>query len=45
MNMEKAASICTIDVAIPAMHGLHEDGTPQGVFRSDIPYSSAGVVF
>lgn len=43
---KKQRPICTIDVAIPAMHGLHgEDGTLQGVFElSDIPYSSAGVV-
>jgi D-alanine-D-alanine ligase len=43
---KKQRPLCTIDVAIPAMHGLHgEDGTIQGVFElSDIPYSSAGVV-
>lgn len=43
---KKQRPICTIDVVIPAMHGLHgEDGTIQGVFElSDIPYSSAGVV-
>lgn len=43
---KKQRPVCTIDVAIPAMHGLHgEDGTIQGVFElSDIPYSSAGVV-
>ncbi len=43
---KKQRPVCTIDVAIPAMHGLHgEDGTLQGLFElSDIPYSSAGVV-
>ncbi len=43
---KKQRPICTIDVVIPAMHGLHgEDGTIQGMFElSDIPYSSAGVV-
>ena len=42
---KKQKPICQIDVAIPAMHGLHgEDGTIQGLFElSDIPYSSAGV--
>ncbi len=41
----KQKPVCQIDVAIPAMHGLHgEDGTMQGLFElSDIPYSSAGV--
>lgn len=35
-----------VDVAIPAMHGLHgEDGTLQGLFElANIPYASAGVV-
>jgi len=35
-----------IDVAIPALHGLHgEDGTVQGLLElADIPYTSAGVV-
>ena len=43
---KKQRPVCTIDVVIPAMHGLHgEDGTIQGVFElSDIPYASAGVV-
>ena len=43
---KKQRPVCTIDVAIPAMHGLHgEDGTLQGLFElSDIPYSCAGVV-
>ncbi|MGI5850304.1 MAG: D-alanine--D-alanine ligase family protein [Christensenellales bacterium] len=42
---KKLKAVSRIDVAIPAMHGLHgEDGTIQGLFElSDIPYSSAGV--
>lgn len=38
--------ICKIDVAIPAMHGLHgEDGTLQGLLElADIPYTSCGVL-
>lgn len=42
---KKQKPVCRIDVAIPAMHGMHgEDGTLQGLFElSDIPYSSAGV--
>jgi len=42
---KKQKEICQIDVAIPAMHGMHgEDGTLQGLFElSDIPYASAGV--
>ncbi len=41
----KFKPLCKIDVAIPAMHGLHgEDGTLQGLFElCDIAYSSAGV--
>ncbi len=35
-----------IDVAIPALHGLHgEDGTVQGLLElADIPYASSGVL-
>lgn len=42
---KKFKPLCKIDVAIPAMHGLHgEDGTIQGLFElCDIAYSSAGV--
>jgi D-alanine-D-alanine ligase len=38
--------VCRIDVAIPAMHGMHgEDGTLQGLFElANIPYSSPGVL-
>lgn len=38
--------IATIDVAIPAMHGLHgEDGTLQGLLElAAVPYTSCGVL-
>ena len=38
--------ICTIDAAIPAMHGLHgEDGTLQGLLElAEVPYTSCGVL-
>ena len=39
-------SIANIDVAIPAMHGLHgEDGTLQGLLElAGVPYTSCGVL-
>jgi D-alanine-D-alanine ligase len=39
-------AVCTLDVAILAMHGMHgEDGTLQGFFElANIPYSSPGVL-
>ncbi|MBR4623021.1 MAG: D-alanine--D-alanine ligase [Clostridia bacterium] len=38
-------SVCDLDVAVLAMHGLHgEDGTLQGIFEmADLPYTSCGV--
>lgn len=38
--------LCSIDVAIPAMHGLHgEDGTLQGLLElAAVPYTSCGVL-
>lgn len=43
--LKKTKTVCPLDVAILAMHGMHgEDGTLQGLFElADIPYSSCGV--
>lgn len=43
---KECAVVCTADVVVPALHGLHgEDGTLQGMLELfGVPYTSSGVL-
>ena len=46
LRARKREPLVTIDVALPAMHGMNgEDGTLQGLLElADVPYTSVGVM-